>query len=361
MSSNNISTNNSFFYSPNPVPPTQSSNPHAEENGRDYRSLQPGYHAPLPQYAGSFNAMAQQASAVNTLYMANPPSQMLPPSPHAEQYLPHTLYAQSPHHENPFTSWDEDPSLTTTSYGFPSSYSVSQQPFGSFSPPLSPSMDTAIQMADEVLQGAKAMTNSLTKKYGPSNLPGPSGYPAETPLQIATYDLSQSFATSSQDRQGTTVVPQRQHAAKRPASSEDTPPLRPSSPSHRPDETAIGKRMLGKVTTPSRKMSIFGAVLQGGNALDVDWIKKNPDDLSFIQNAVKQRDQASAFSYAIGIALKFSEANEQSNNIAQLRTLLSPEFDVDKDRHKTLNNISQLMPHAEQHYSHTSLTPSTYS
>ena len=366
MSSNNISTNNSFCYPPNPVPPTQSSNPHAEENGRDYRSLQPGYHAPPappPQYAGSFNAMAQQASAVNTLYMANPPSQMLPPSPHAEQYLPHTLYAQSPHHENPFTSWDEDPSLTTTSYGFPSSYSVSQQPFGSFSPPLSPSMDTAIQMADEVLQGAKAMTNSLTKKYGPSNLPGPSGYPAETPLQIATYDLSQSFATSSQDRQGTTVVPQRQHAAKRPASSEDTPPLRPSSPSHHSDETGIEEMILqtGRGAYPGRALTLFGAVLQKQeDALDVEWVENHPDDLSLIQNTVKQYKRDTEFFCIIGIALKFAEIDGQKNNVKQLATLLSPGFDVDKNRQRTLDMVSRSIDYAHHHNTTVALALAVY-
>src|SRR3989344_225701 len=316
MSSNDISTNNSFCYPPSSALPIQASNPYAEGNGRDYRSLQPSYHATFaqPQYAAPFNAVAQQASAVNTFYMANPPSQIFPSSQHVGQYPLSTPYAQFPDSDNAFTSWDEDPSLTTTSYGFPSSYSVSQQPFRSFSP----SMDTAIEMIDKALEGANAMTNSLTKKYGPSNLPGPSGYPAETPPQIATHDLSQSFTTSPQDYQDITAVPQRQHAAKRPASSEDTPPSRPSSPSHHSDETGIEEMILqtGRGAYPGRALTLFGAVLQKQeDALDVEWVENHPDDLSLIQNTVKQYKRDTEFFCIIGIALKFAEIDGQKNNV----------------------------------------------
>src|SRR3989344_2086352 len=107
MSSNNTSTNNSFYYPQSPAFPAQASNPYAEGGGRDYRGPQPGYYATSaqpPQYIGPFNAIAQQASAVNTLYMANPPSQMFPPPPQAgwnafavPQPLPGAIQSSNPY------------------------------------------------------------------------------------------------------------------------------------------------------------------------------------------------------------------------------------------------------------------------
>ena len=236
---------------------------------------------------GSYDTLAHQASAVNALYMANPPNplplfpQYVQPNPylHSTAEIGNDLHFEGPllNIESDFASWDTDPLPLATPHGVPSSYSVNQDPLSDFVDPLfsEETVNTMMEAMDKVLFGV---------------IPG----------GIAVHHtLSSPQASSSRLEE----MPQGGNPA--------------------PCQN------LARIQIPDYKyaLSVFHQVLVQGEVLRTLWVHKNPNKWVRIQQIVRNnKHQKNTFFYVIDCAIKLASSSKQKENVKALGTILPSKF-----------------------------------